>query len=99
MAAQLTEIVKDPMIAASLPIRNLEASADGRTFTFEVTSTIDAKTEEKRRRQRKRNPRQAKKRYSISATTPPPKKLTHLKDKEEEKKQLDWPRFHPTGRL
>ncbi len=31
------------MIAASLPIRNLEASADGRTFTFEVTSTIDAK--------------------------------------------------------
>ena len=43
MAAQLTEIVKDPFEARQLPIKNLKAGEDGRTFTFEVTSTKDAK--------------------------------------------------------
>ena len=43
IAAQLTEIVKDPFEARQLPIRNLKAKEDGRTFTFEVTSTKDAK--------------------------------------------------------
>ena len=45
LAAQLTEIVRDPYTAANLPIRNLEPSADGRTFTFEVTSSQDAKAD------------------------------------------------------
>ena len=39
IAAQLTEIVKDPYEARHLPIRNLKAKEDGRTFTFEVTSS------------------------------------------------------------
>ncbi|MBQ1227954.1 MAG: S9 family peptidase, partial [Alistipes sp.] len=43
MAAQLTEIVKDPYIASMLPIRNLDVEEDGETFTFEVTSSQDAK--------------------------------------------------------
>lgn len=43
MASQLTEIVKDPFEARHLPIRNLKAQEDGRTFTFEVVSSQDAK--------------------------------------------------------
>ncbi|MBQ1964182.1 MAG: S9 family peptidase, partial [Tidjanibacter sp.] len=43
MAAQLTEIVKDPFIAAYLPIPNLRVEEDGNTVTFEVKSSQDAK--------------------------------------------------------
>ena len=43
IAAQLTEIVHDPFEARHLPIENLKAAEDGRTFTFEVTSSKDAK--------------------------------------------------------
>ena len=36
MASQLTEIVKDPFEARHLPIANLKAGEDGRTFTFKA---------------------------------------------------------------
>ena len=36
IAAQLSEIVQDPFEAKHLPISNLKAKEDGRTFTFEV---------------------------------------------------------------
>ncbi len=42
IAAQLTETVRDPFIAAQLPIRNLDVEPDGHTFTFEVVSSQDA---------------------------------------------------------
>ena len=45
MAAQLTEIVHDPFEARHLPIANLKAAEDGRTFTFEVKSTREVKDE------------------------------------------------------
>ena len=41
MASQLTEIVGDPFEGRHMPIRNLKIGKDNRTFTFEVTSTID----------------------------------------------------------
>ena len=41
LAAQLTEIVQDPFEARHLPITNLKVKEDGRTFTFEVTSSRD----------------------------------------------------------
>lgn len=96
MAAQLTEIVKDPMIAASLPIRNLEASADGRTFTFEVTSTIDAKPK-KDADGKEKKPKAGEKEIFYFSYDTSTGKLTHLKDKEEEKKQLDWASVSPDG--
>ncbi len=34
MAAQLTEIVRDPFIAAQLPIRNLDVEPDGHSCAF-----------------------------------------------------------------
>ncbi len=40
-AARLTELVKDPFEAHHLPIANLKAKADGRTFTFQVKSGRD----------------------------------------------------------
>ena len=43
LAAELTEIMKDPFIAAQLPITNLEVDENGYTFTFEVRSSQDAK--------------------------------------------------------
>ena len=49
IAAQLTEIVKDPYEARHLPIRNLKAKEDGRTFTFEVTSSKDAPKDDKKK--------------------------------------------------
>ena len=55
LASQLTEIVKDPFEARHLPIINLKAKEDGRTFTFEVKSTKDAtpKTEGKDKKDKK----------------------------------------------
>ena len=43
IAAQITEIVKDPFTAQHLPIEKLETESDGRTFTFQITSSQDAK--------------------------------------------------------
>ena len=96
LAAQLTEIVKDPMIAASLPIRNLEASPDGRTFTFEVTSSQDAKpTKDSDGKEKK--PKAGEKEVFYFSYDTATGNLTHLKDKEKEKKQLDWASVSPDG--
>lgn len=96
LAAQLTEIVKDPMIAASLPIRNLEASPDGRTFTFEVTSSQDAKPTKDADGKEKKPKAREKEVFYFSYDTATGN-LTHLKDKEKEKKQLDWASVSPDG--
>lgn len=39
LASQLTETVHDPFDAHHLPLRNLKAKEDGKTFTFEMIST------------------------------------------------------------
>ncbi|MFR9503746.1 MAG: DPP IV N-terminal domain-containing protein [Rikenellaceae bacterium] len=46
MAAQITEIVKDPCDAKHLPIKNIVFSEDGKRFIFEVTSTQDMTDEQ-----------------------------------------------------
>lgn len=97
LAAELTEIVKDPFIGAALPIRNLEASPDGSTFTFEVVSSQDAKPK-KDKDGKEKKPEKGKKEtfyfsYDVATRT-----LTHLKDKEEEKKELDWASVSPDGK-
>ena len=87
MAAQLTEIVKDPYDARHLPIRNLKAKEDGRTFTFEVTSSKDAPKDDKKK--------ESKKEVFYFSYDYPTQKLTHLKDKEEEPKRLFWGSVSP----
>ena len=91
MAAQLTEIVKDPFEARQLPIKNLKAGEDGRTFTFEVTSTKDAKPKE----DDKKKDKKGKKEVFYFSYDYPTRKLTHLTDKEEDPKRLAWGTISP----
>ena len=101
LAAQLSEIMHDPFIAAQLPIQNLEVDEDGVTFTFEVRSSQDAK------------PKPLSKEDSLAGKKPKKvtgkeifyfsynyktKALTHLKDKEKETKQLSWASVSPDGK-
>ena len=89
MASQLTEIVHDPFEARHLPIRNLKAGEDGRTFTFEVTSTKDKKEDKD-----KKGKKGGKEVFYFSYDYPTGK-LTHLVDKEEEPKRLSWGSVSP----
>ena len=95
IAAQLTEIVKDPFEAQHLPIANLKAKEDGRTFTFEVTSTQDAKP--KKDDKDKKDKKNEKEIFYFSYDYPT-RKLTHLKDKEKEPKKLRWGSISPDGK-
>ena len=85
LAAQLTEIVRDPYDALHLPIRNLKAKEDGKTFTFEVTSTKEVKNEKGK----------MEKEVFYFSYDYPSQKLTHLKDKEKEPKRLSWGSISP----
>lgn len=97
MASQLTEIVKDPFIAASLPIQNLEVGDDGNTFTFEVTSSQDAKpyTDEAGKEVK---PNAGEKEVFYFSYDMDNRRLTHLKDKRKETKELDWASVSPDGK-
>ena len=85
LAAQLTETVRDPYDARHLPIRNLKAKEDGKTFTFEVTSTKEVKNEKGK---------MEKEVFHFSYDWPT-RTLTHLKDKEKEPKRLSWGSISP----
>ena len=101
LAAELTEIVKDPFIAAQLPITNLEVDEDGQTFTFEVRSSQDAKPKKLSKEDSLAGKKPKKVRgkeifyFSYDSKT---QKLTHLKDKEKETKQLPWASVSPDGK-
>ncbi len=86
MASQLTEKVRDPYDARHLPIRNLKAKEDGRTFTFEVVSSKDAPKEKGKK---------TKKETFYFSYDYPTGKLTHLEDQEEEPKRLRWGSVSP----
>lgn len=94
LAAQLTEIVKDPFTAADLPISELEVKADGHTFTFEVTSSQDAKayTDENGKEVK---PKEGEKEVFYFSYDMNTGKLTHLKDKHKETKGYDWASVSP----
>ena len=101
LAAELTEIVNDPFIAAQLPITNLEVDEDGQTFTFEVRSSQDAKPKKLSKEDSLAGKKPKKVRgkevfyFSYDSKT---QKLTHLKDKEKETKQLPWASVSPDGK-
>lgn len=93
VAAQITEIVKDPFTAQQLPIQKLEAQEDGRTFTFHIVSSKDAKKDSTD----KKAPKNKKETFYFSYDYPT-KKLTWLQDKNEETKYPDWASFSPDGK-
>ena len=90
LAAQLTEVVQDPFEARHLPVKNLKAEADGKTFTFEVVSSQDEKQDKDKKN------KDEKKVFYFSYDYPT-KKLTHLTDKEKEPKKLEWASVSPDG--
>ena len=92
IAAQITEIVKDPFTAQQLPIQKLEAGEDGRTFTFQITSSQDAK---KDTTDKDKGP---KKEIFFFSYDYPTRKLTWLEDKKKETKYPDWASFSPDGK-
>ena len=91
MASQLSEIVQDPFEARQLPIKNLKAKEDGKTFTFEVVSSRDAKP----KKDAKKKDAKSKKEVFYFSYDYPTRKLTHLKDQEEEPKRLMWGAISP----
>ncbi|MGL4519867.1 MAG: alpha/beta fold hydrolase [Phocaeicola sp.] len=100
LAAQLTEIVRDPFEARQLPIKALKAQEDGRTFTFEVVSSKDAKPKEgeKEKGEKKGSKGKPEKEifyFSYDYTT---QQLTHLTDKEKEPKPVEWASISPDKR-
>ena len=92
MAAQLTEIVGDPYDGKHLPIYNLKAEADGKTFTFSVTSTKEVKVPNKDGKGEKKEKKVFYFSYDYTS-----QKLTHLADKEKESKELHWASISPDG--
>ena len=93
MASQLTEIVGDPFDATHMPIQNLKAGEDGRTFTFEIRSTKDIKVPNKNGKGTK-----TEKKVFYFSYDYPTQKLTYLKDKEKEDRELYWASISPDGK-
>ena len=92
IAAQITEIVKDPFTAQQLPIQKLEAGEDGRTFTFQITSSQEAKKDST---DKDKGP---KKEIFFFSYAYPTRKLTWLKEKKKETEYPDWASFSPDGK-
>ena len=89
ITAQLTEIVKDPLNSQQLPISNLEAQKDGRTFTFQITSTEDLPIDTITKK--------VEKRIFFFSYDFPTRKLTHLEAKTKATKYLNWGSISPDG--
>ncbi len=100
LASKLSEIMHDPFIGEQLPISNLEVDEDGYTFTFQVTSSQDAKpkklTKEDSLAGRKPKPVSGKEIFYFSYDSRT-QELTHLVDKQKETKQLGWASVSPDG--
>ena len=92
IAAQITEIVKDPFTAQQLPIQKLEAGEDGRTFTFQITSSQEAKKDST---DKDKGP---KKEIFFFSYDYPTRKLTWLKEKKKETEYPDWASFSPDSK-
>ena len=88
LASELTAIVRDPFDAQHLPIRNLKAKEDGRTFTFEVVSSQDEKPKEKDKKAKE-------KKIFYFAYDYVSHRLSHLIDKEKEPKRFGWASVSP----
>ena len=95
LAAQLTEIVKDPYIGSQLPIKNLEVAEDGYTFTFEVTSSQDVPQKATTKKATEKKPKKQVFYFSYDSRNGT---LTHLADKKKETKQLKWASVSPDGK-
>lgn len=91
LAAQLTEIVREPYTAQQLPIQRLEAQPDGRTFTFQLTSSQEAPKDSIHNKDGK------KKQVFYFSYDYQTRKLTWLEEKKEDDKYPSWASISPDG--
>jgi dipeptidyl aminopeptidase/acylaminoacyl peptidase len=103
LAAQLTEIVKDPFDAQNIPIRNLKLKGD-KTFTFEIRSTAKVEEKKKEKEDGKEDGKESEKKsgkpkmvnkihgfeYDIATRT-----LTEIQDYESKKPYPRWGNVSP----
>lgn len=94
MAAQLTEIVKDPFDALHLPIRKLKAKEDCRTFTFEVQSSQD-KPKADKKDGKKADKKGGKKQMIYFSYDSQSRKLTQISEDDKELDRLTWGTVSP----
>ena len=94
MAAQLTEIVKDPFDALHLPIRKLKAKEDCRTFTFEVQSSQD-KPKTDKKDGKKADKKGGKKQMFYFSYDSQSRKLTQISEDDKELDRLSWGTVSP----
>ena len=92
LASEVTEIVKDPFTAQQLPIEKLEAQPDGKTFTFQITSSKEAPKDSIHNKDGK------KKQVFYFSYNYPEQKLTWLEEQKEDVKYPDWASFSPDGK-
>ena len=92
IAAQITEIVKDPFTAQQLHIQKLVAVDDGRTLSFQITSSQEAKKDST---DKDKGP---KKEIFFFSYDYPTRKLPWLKEKKKETEYPDWASFSPDGK-
>lgn len=91
LAAQLSEVVRDPFEARQLPLRNLKLKDDGRTFTFEVVSSREVKPEKGQKEKKEKTE------VFYFVYDFPSRKLTHLDDGKKEPERMDWASVSPDG--
>ena len=94
MAAQLTEIVKDPFDALHLPIRKLKAKEDCRTFIFEVQSSQD-KPKTDKKDGKKADKKGGKKQMFYFSYDSQSRKLTQISEDDKELDRLSWGTVSP----
>ena len=92
IAAQVTEIVKDPFDAQHLPIESLKIK-DEYTVTFEIKSSVDVETKDD-----KGKPQKEKKIFGFSFDLRN-SKLTNIDEYEKEKPVPSWANFSPDGQM
>ena len=92
LASEITEIVKDPFTAQQLPIEKLEAQPDGKTFTFQITSSKEAPKDSIHNKDGK------KKQVFYFSYNYPEQKLTWLEEQKEDVQYPDWASFSPDGK-
>jgi len=89
LAAQLTEIVKDPFDAQNIPIQNIKLVNDSK-FTFEIKSTVDVEIKDEKTGKPKKEKKVFGFEYDIASG-----KLTEVKDYKTPKPYPRWGSVSP----
>lgn len=92
LAAQLTEIVKDPFDSQNIPITNLKLK-DDKKFTFEIKSTIEVDGKDEKTGKPKKEKKTHGFEYDIQTNT-----LTEIKDYKAEKPFPKWASVSPDNK-